>query len=37
VERSHRIDAEGFYGMLDGLDGQIPYGRLRQKTTTPPA
>ena len=63
VERSHRIDAEEFYRMLDGvviddtelfndklqewedfynfhrphggLDGQTPYERLRQKTTTP--
>ncbi|MEY2443780.1 MAG: hypothetical protein QOE00_360, partial [Ilumatobacteraceae bacterium] len=63
VERSHRIDAEEFYRMLDygvviddahvfndklqewedfynfhrphgGLDGQTPYERLRQKTTT---
>ena len=65
VERSHRIDAEEFYRMLDGvviddtglfneklqewenfynfhrphggLDGQTPYERLRQKTTTTPA
>jgi transposase InsO family protein len=65
VERSHRIDAEEFYRMLDGvviddtrmfndklrewedfynfhrphggLDGQTPYERLRQKTTTPAA
>lgn len=64
VERSHRIDAEEFYAMLDGvviddtelfndklqawedfynfnrphggLDGQTPYERLRQKTTTTP-
>ncbi len=64
VERSHRIDAEEFYRMLDGvviddtemfndklqqwedfynfnrphggLDGQTPYERLRQKTTTTP-
>ena len=63
VERSHRIDAEEFYRILDGvviddtelfndklqewedfynfhrphggLDGQTPYERLRQKTTTP--
>ncbi len=63
VERSHRIDAEEFYRLLDGvviddtqlfndklqewedyynfhrphggLDGQTPYERLRQKTTTP--
>jgi transposase InsO family protein len=63
VERSHRIDAEEFYRMLDGvviddtelfndklqewenfynfdrphggLNGQTPYERLRQKTTTP--
>jgi transposase InsO family protein len=63
VERSHRIDAEEFYRMLDGvviddtnlfnqklqewedfynfdrphggLDGQTPYERLRQKTTSP--
>jgi transposase InsO family protein len=63
VERSHRIDAEEFYRMLEGvviddtelfndklqawedfynfdrphggLDGQTPYERLRQKTTTP--
>lgn len=62
VERSHRIDAEEFYRLLDGvviddtrlfndklqewedfynfhrphggLDGQTPYDRLRQKTTT---
>ncbi|GAA1821453.1 IS481 family transposase [Planosporangium flavigriseum] len=62
VERSHRIDAEEFYRMLDGvviddaevfndklrewedyynyhrphggLDGQTPYERLKQKTTT---
>jgi transposase InsO family protein len=65
VERSHRIDAEEFYRLLDGvviddtklfthklqewedfynfhrphggLDGQTPYERLRQKTTTPAA
>jgi transposase InsO family protein len=65
VERSHRIDAEEFYRMLNGvviddtglfneklqewenfynfhrphggLDGQTPYERLRQKTTTTPA
>ena len=65
VERSHRIDAEEFYRMLDGvviddtrlfhtklqewedfynfhrphggLNGQTPYERLRQKTTTPAA
>ena len=64
VERSHRIDNEEFYRMLDGivideaelfndklqewedfynfnrphggLDGQTPYERLRQKTTTMP-
>jgi hypothetical protein len=63
VERSHRIDAEEFYRLLDGvvidtaevfnqklqewedfynfnrphggLNGQTPYDRLRQKTTTP--
>jgi hypothetical protein len=62
LERSHRIDAEEFYRLLDGvviddtklfnqklqewedynfdrphggLDGQTPYERLRQKTTTP--
>ena len=63
VERSHRIDAEEFYRMLEGvviddiqlfnnklqewedfynfnrphgsLNGQTPYERLRQKTTTP--
>ncbi|MEU7769468.1 integrase core domain-containing protein [Nocardia sp. NPDC049190] len=62
VERSHRIDAEEFYRLLDGvviddvnifnaklkewqdyynyyrphggLDGQTPYERLRQRTTT---
>ena len=65
VERSHQIDAEEFYRMLDGvviddtrlfttklqewedfynfhrphggLNGQTPYERLRQKTTTPAA
>src|SRR5256885_2249576 len=65
AERSHRIDAEEFYRLLDGvviddtrlftdklqewedfanfhrphggLDGQTPYERLRQKTTTPGA
>lgn len=63
VERSHRIDGEEFYRMLDGvvidntelfndklrewedfynfdrphggLNGQTPYERLRQRTTTP--
>lgn len=63
VERSHRIDAEEFYRLLDGvviddadifnqrlqewehyynyerphgaLDGQTPYERLRERTTTP--
>jgi transposase InsO family protein len=63
VERSHRIDAEEFYRMLEGvviddtelfndrlkewenfyqfdrphgaLEGQTPYERLRQKTTSP--
>ncbi|CAL9511887.1 hypothetical protein SUDANB1_03645 [Streptomyces sp. enrichment culture] len=40
VERSHRIDAEEFYRMLDGFvihrphGAQTPYERLKQKTQT---